>query len=267
MAILPDAIRAIGQGLTEFPPLGARTHLDLAIAASGASPPDATFSFCVSIGVLLALVLYCWRDIGKLGIGLAHVVRGKPSPARRFLTLILVAVLPPLLAEIFGREIVAALGDMVAIAGWVGIATGITLFVADRLGLTLRRTEHMGSGESAAIGLVSVLALLPGAGRTLGAVTLARFLGYERFDAARFAILITIPAMMAICALSGIAWFEAGTVWPGIDAAAGGGLAFLATLISIALTMQWLDRASFAPFAAYQVIAGGVLLTLAYRLA
>lgn len=267
MAILPDALHAIGQGLAEFLPLGARTHLDLAMAASGTGQPDATFSFCISIGVLLALMLYCWRDIGTLGIGIAHTVRGKSSPSRRFLNLILVAIVPPLLAEIFGREATAALGDLFVITGWVGIVTGITLFIADRLGLTLRRTEHMGSGESAAIGVVSVLALLPGAGRTLGAVTLARFMGYERFDAARFAILITIPAMMAVCALSGITWFEAGTIWPGIDAAAGGGLAFLATLVSIVVMMQWLDKASFTPFAAYQVITGGVLLVLAYRLA
>lgn len=223
--------------------MGARTHLDLARAALGAAPPDLVSSACICAGVLLALILYCFRDIGKLCVRIAHVARGKRSPARRFLFLILASSLPPLLGETFALPALGGISNPALIAGWAAIATGLVLFLADRLGLMLRRIEHVGSFEAAGIGLAWLLALVPGAGRTTGSMVLARFLGYERIEAARFALLIAIPSTVVVFATVAVASIETGietglALLPSADAATAGGLAFAAALAAIALMMQ-----------------------------
>lgn len=267
MAILPDAFHAIGHGLADFLPLGARTHLGLAEQAIFGGPPEPLFQGLVHIGAIIGLLLFCWRDVGTICIGIAHLARGRRSPAKQLLVLFLAASLPPVLIEIFSGDVPWAMSNVMAIAGWAGIATAVLLFVADRLGLTLRRIQHLSAGEATALGAAWVLTLVPGAGQTLGPVALGRFLGYERVEVARFALLLAIPATATTAVQSAIAWFDAGMAPPSIGAWAGAGAALVGTLTAIGMMMQWLRRGSFAPFAAYQLLAGGILLALSYRLA
>lgn len=267
MAILPDAFHAIGHGLADFLPLGARTHLGLAEQAIFGGPPEPLFQGYVHAGALIGLLLFCWRDVGKICIGIAHLARGKRSPAKQFLFLFLAASFPPVLVEIFSGQALRAMSDVMAIAGWTGIATAVLLFAGDRLGLTLRRIQHLSAGEAIALGVAWVLTLVPGAGQTLGSVALGRFLGYERVEVARFALLLAIPATATTVVQGAITWFDAGMAPPSIDALAGAAAALVGTLAAIGMMMQWLRRGSFAPFAAYQVLASGILLALSYRLA
>jgi undecaprenyl-diphosphatase len=267
MAILPDALHAVGQGLSAFIPAGIRTHLDLAFEYFHLAPRSPLSVPMAELGAVFALLLYGWQDIGRLAVGFAHVLRGKRSPARRFLVLIVAACLPALLIEAL---IVAGLpaipGNILMIASWAGIGTGILLLVADRVGLTLRRLEHLGAADGAAIGLGWLLVLVPGAGRTLGVMALARFLGYERQDSARLAILIATPATL-VAAIGGV--IEDGGLRlepPPIGAVVSGGVALIAAFIAVSMMLAWLRRGAFTPFAGYQILAGGTLLVAAYRL-
>ena len=90
-------------------------------------------------------------------------------------------------------------------------------------------------------------------------------LGYERTEAARFSLLLAIPAISGAGVLVGHDLYQTGNLSLGIDAAIAAGLSFLTALIAIALMMRWLRHASFGPFAVYRVFLGAVLLWFVYQ--
>jgi undecaprenyl-diphosphatase len=141
---------------------------------------------------------------------------------------------------------------------------GVVLYVVDRSCLTVRRIEHMRWGGALAIGLAQVLALVPGTSRAGITMTAARALGYERTEAARFSMLLSIPVIAAAGVLEGFELWRAGDAELTLSVALAVAMAFGAALAAIGLLMRWLTRASFTPFVVYRVALGAALLWLAY---
>jgi len=150
------------------------------------------------------------------------------------------------------------------VVAWATIGFGILLYIADRSTLTLRRIEHMTFAAGLAIGAAQILALIPGTSRSGITMTAGRFLGFERVEAARFSLLLAIPAILGAGALAGSDLYESGNMVLGHEALIGAALAFVVALISIVLMIGWLRRASFTPFVIYRVLLGGLLLWWVY---
>ena len=148
--------------------------------------------------------------------------------------------------------------------GWTMVGFGALLFLADRMGMTLRRIEHMSGGTALAIGLAQAIALVPGAGRIGVTMTAARLLGFERTDAARFAMLLGVVPVVAFVGWH--SWTLSRTQgWAmGTEGAIAAGVAFVAALGAIAFLMRWLKRGSLAPFALYRLLVGAALLYTVY---
>ena len=95
-------------------------------------------------------------------------------------------------------------------------------------------------------------------------ITAARFLGYERASAARFSLLLAIPAILGASVLKGLDIFFSDNVNLGIDFLIAAGISFCAALASISIMMKWLNRAGFMPFVVYRIIMGALLLAWVY---
>jgi undecaprenyl-diphosphatase len=114
------------------------------------------------------------------------------------------------------------------------------------------------------IGLAQVLALIPGTSRSGITMTAGRFLGFERVEAARFSLLLSIPAILGAGSLAGYDLYHSGNAVLGYTALVGAALAFGTALIAIVLMMGWLKRASFTPFVVYRILLGAALLWWVY---
>ncbi len=108
------------------------------------------------------------------------------------------------------------------------------------------------------------MALIPGTSRSGITMTAARFCGFERIEAARFSLLLAVPAILGASVLAGYDLYRLEDLRIGLDAAIAAVLAFAAALAAIAAMMSWLRHASFTPFVVYRVLLGGVLLYLIY---
>ena len=122
----------------------------------------------------------------------------------------------------------------------------------------------MGIGDAFLIGVSQALALIPGASRAGLTITMARFLGYDRKTAARFSLLLAIPAILGASTLKGIELVGANDLILGIDVLIAVSVSFLAALASISIMMAWLTRVGFMPFVIYRVILGLALLIWVY---
>ena len=129
---------------------------------------------------------------------------------------------------------------------------------------TIRTTEPLTAGHALINGVCQVLALIPGTSRAGITMTAARALGYERIDAARFSMLLSMPTILAAGALVGYKLYDAGDMELSLAAGLAAGLAFITALATIGAMMAWLKRASFTPFVIYRVALGGYLLWWAY---
>jgi undecaprenyl-diphosphatase len=271
--MLHVVILAIVQGITEFLPISSSGHLVLVwegVQASGMQVPEQTMSqqltldVAVHVGTLLAVCIYFRRDIGVMLVGLGKVFGGRLDAGARLAFFILLSALPlAVVGGLFKDAIALNLHDIEVVA-WATIGFGIVLYLADRAGMTLRRIEHMTVLSAILIGLAQVLAVIPGTSRAGITMSMARILGFERAEAARFSMLMAIPAIAGAGLLVSVDLIDAGDVTLGANAIIAAGLAFVFALIAIAALMGWLQRASFTPFVVYRLILGVVLLGWIY---
>jgi undecaprenyl-diphosphatase len=266
-------VLALVQGITEFLPISSSGHLVLTwqvLDAQGWATPGQSdgdrliLDVAVHLGTLLAVVCYFRRDVGEMAAGLAGLATGRRNEGTRLAGLVLIATVPILLAGVALKDRITEHLRGEAVIAWATIGFALLLYLADRTGALARRLSRMRFGDAVVVGTMQILALVPGTSRAGITMTAARFLGYDRQEAARFSLLLAIPAILGAGALTGLDLYQSGNLRLGLDALIAASLAFLAALAAIWLMMRWLARASFTPFVVYRLFLGGVLLWLIY---
>ena len=264
MAIHHIVVLALIQGITEFLPISSSGHLILVSQLGGWPDQGLVIDVAVHVGTLGAVVLYFRRDIWAMATGLLLLVAGRREPGARLAFLVMVATVPVAAAGI-GVKLYAgeALRGLEVIA-WATLGFAIVLYVCDRVGLTLRRLEHLGVADAVIVGLAQVLALIPGTSRAGITMSAARVLGMERSEAARLSLLLSVPAILGAGVVEGYALYQTGDADLTVTVLIAALLAFLSALVAIAGMLAWLRRATFTPFVVYRVLLGGGLLYIAY---
>ena len=90
----------------------------------------------------------------------------------------------------------------IAVIGYATIFFGILLFVSDKNKEEKKLTLSISNKEAFIIGLYQILALIPGTSRSGITISGARFLKFNRVDAAKFSFLLSIPTLSAAFILS-----------------------------------------------------------------
>ncbi len=269
LPLLHVFILAVVQGLTEFLPVSSSGHLNVAWKLFdwvGWAVPENTSSdrqiinIAVHMGTLLAVCLYFWRDLAQIAAGLTKIFVGQMNPGARLAFYIVLGSLPIVIVGFFFKEQITGLQENIRVIAWATIGFGVLLLIADRTGLTVRRVEHLGATGALFIGLMQVLAFIPGTSRSGITMTAARFLGFERAEAARFSLLLSIPAILGAGVLAGLDLYRGADAQLGFDALVAAVIAFVMAFLAIALMFRWLRRAGFMPFVVYRLFLGAALL-------
>ncbi len=218
----------------------------------------------VHIGTLLAVCLYFQKDLRTMFVDSLKVFTGKIEPGFKLLLLLVLATIPVMIAGYALKQYGQGFLRSIEVVAWANIFFAVVLWGADRVGLMIRRIEHMRWSEALIIGLMQVLALIPGTSRSGITMTGARIFGYERQEAARFSMLMSIPTILGAGLLLLLDLRASGDMALGIDVLLAAGFAFVTALIAIALLMRWLKAASFTPFVIYRLALGAVLLWFIY---
>ncbi len=264
MTLVHLIVIAVVQGITEFLPISSSGHLALAPKLACWPDQGLLIDVAVHVGTLGAVITYLWRDVWMMLVGLTRLTAGCRDPGVKLMVLLSLATVPVIVAGLLIHLYAgAALRDVVVI-GWATVGFGVVLYACDRFGPMVRRIEHLNAVSALLIGLAQVAALIPGASRAGVTMSAARIMGYERQDAARFSMLLSIPTIIAAGALAGVDLAASGDARLQADAVMAAGLAFVTAYIAIALMMRWLRRASFTPFVVYRIVVGVGVLAFAY---
>lgn len=270
MPLLHILILAVVRGITEFLPVSSTGHLALAWeifdpahwqVADQSQSDHLIIDVAVRVGTLGAVCLYFWRDLWNMVVGLVRLLTGQATPGARLALNVVIGTVPVVAVGVLFKDLLTeSVYNDVRVLAWTSIGFGVLLFAADRLGMTVRRVEHITWVQALIVGLAQVLAFIPGTSRSGITMTAARFMGYERPEAARFSLLLSIPAILGCGALEGLDLMKAGDVQLHAAAFVAAAIAFVMALIAIALMLRWLRRAGFTPFVAYRIAFGAAIL-------
>ncbi len=266
-------VLGIVQGLTEFLPVSSSGHLQLVPWLFGwddfgdNQDLETAFDVAVHLGTLVGVLAYLWRDVVKLvGAGLTMAVRREPTQEGKTAWLLLATILPASIVGVLGGDLLDKLDDDIWLTALTLIGFGLLLLVADRLGGT-RSADTFGWRDAAVLGLAQACALQPGVSRSGVTVTAARWLRFDRSDAARLVFLMSIPiiagagvySFLDIGGLDGIPDdFRAPFLWGMASSAVTG-------FVAVWGLLKFVRTRNFTPFVIYRVLLGlavlGILAT------
>ena len=269
---------AVVQGVTEWLPISSSGHLILVPELFGWPDQGPLVDAMAHLGTLAALLVYFNKEAASLVRGAFHVTLGKEVEGRRvrltedskLLLLIALATPPGLVLGLFYAF--TDLKDVLrnpAIIVFSLSGFGVLLWIADTVGKRVKTLADMTWTNAALIGLAQALAFIPGTSRSGITMTMARLLGFERRDAARFGMLAGVPLFL----MSG-AYATLTVALEGAYAVAPDGslieislmqamtvlvFAFFAGWAAIWLLMNVVVRIGFLPFVIYRLGLAGFL--------
>lgn len=256
---------AIIQGITEFLPVSSSAHLVLLPQLTGLQDQGQAVDVAVHVGTLAAVVLYFWTDVKRATLGLKHLSRAQQTAEANLALCLVIATIPVVIAGLILK--LTGLDDAmrsVAVIGWTMIIFGIVLYWADQKGPTTRPATGWTLKHAWILGLWQAVALIPGTSRSGACITGARMLGYDREGAARIAMLMSIPTIIASGTLVGLEVAADADLQTAKDGAIAAVFAFFSALLALTLMMRLLRSISFTPYVIYRVILGVILLWIAY---
>ncbi len=270
MSLLQLVLLSIVQGITEWLPISSSAHLILLHDWFGTTEESLLIDVMAHLGTLFAMVAYFRKDVwaailgGLELVGIGRQAGNCLSERARLALFILIATPFGLAAGLLFLASGEGLQAMLRSPETIAIATivfGLALWAGDVLGKRVRVQEQMLPRDAMIIGASQMLAFIPGTSRSGITMTAALLLGFKRTEAARFAMLISGPLILAggLLAFLGLAMGgEAGaSLNEGLIVAV---LSFVSGYASIWGLMALLERMSFLPFVIYRLLLGTAIL-------
>ena len=253
-------ILGIVEGVTEYLPVSSTGHLILATELLGFDASAwAVFNIAIQPGAILAVVVLYWRTFRDVIVGLFH----RSASAIAFVRNILLAFLPAAVLGVLLGDYIEMLLENAVVVGWALIIGGIAILVVERFA----RPQDCGGvaavsmRQSAMIGLVQCLAMIPGVSRSGATILGAMSFGVDRKTAAEFSFFLAVPTLSGATALQLFKhWDDIPTgqlAWIGL----GSLVSFVVAVIVVKGFMAIVTRYGFAPFAWYRIVAGAAALT------
>lgn len=254
------------QGLTEFLPVSSSGHLILFSKFTTFPDQGLALDVAVHVGSIIAVMIYFSETIWSMikGVFKTWFIPNFKNAGAKLFWLIVVGTIPAVIAGLFLVKTGTDELRSARLIGWTMLCFGIVLYLADKIGMTIRKIEHLGLLDAILIGLAQCLALIPGTSRSGITITMGRFLGLERREAAKFAMLLSIPTIAGAGALVGWELFQQGNLSEIIYAMDGITYSFIASIIAIYIIMWWLKKSTFLPFVIYRIFLGSYLLLDSY---
>ena len=247
------------QGVTEFLPISSSGHLVLFTQLTNWEDQGLFTDISVHFGTLFAVVIYLRKDIYYF---LTNIFQFKLFEDQ-IIFKISIATLHAIILGYFIYDYVSLYFRSIQLIALSSIVFAIILFFADRVKMESKGWNRVTYTEALIVGLFQVLAFIPGASRAGVTITGARLLGYDRVNAARFSMILSIPIILASMTLSLINALNEEYVAVNLYQSFFASLvAFITALLSIIFLMRFIKKANFNIFIIYRIFLGIILLAI-----
>ncbi|MAI19723.1 MAG: hypothetical protein CMF28_00570 [Kiritimatiellaceae bacterium] len=253
---LKVVVLAVVQGVTEFLPVSSSGHLVLGRELLGLEVGSGgMLEVVLHAGTLVSVVVFYGARLRAL---LGGVVRGDGA-SLRYVGLVGLGIVPAVGLGWVARDALGTVFDRPSWAGAFLMVTGGYLLLTH----WARPVERALRVRSVVwIGLVQMLALLPGISRSGSTICTARLLGVSPKVAAEFSFMMSIPLLLGVVIFEGVSGWRANAIGAGearvlalgFVVAAGVGYGALRWLVLL------LERGRFWRFGIYCLVVGALSL-------
>ena len=184
-------ILSIVQGISEFLPVSSSAHLIIFSNIINFSNNSLIFDVGLHLGSLLAILFYFRKE-------LLNILNDK-----KLFNLLLIGSIPLILFGyiFYTTDIINSFRNLKIIA-WTTLIFGLLMYFSDTFKIKKKIEKDLTIKNILIIGVMQILAIIPGVSRSGITITAGRFLNFDRYDSAKISFYLSIPALMGASVLS-----------------------------------------------------------------
>ena len=177
-------ILAFIQGFSEFIPVSSSGHLIIVSEIYNFNTSSLQLDISFHLGSLFAIIFYFRNDLQNI------------TKNKNLFSLIILGSLPLIIIGyiFFTTGLIDYFRNLKIIA-WTTLIFGLILFFADRSQIKQKLDTNLNYKIILVVGLLQVLAIIPGVSRSGIVITASRFLNFDRVDSSKIAFYLSIPAL------------------------------------------------------------------------
>ncbi len=251
--IIQILIISIIQGIAEFIPVSSSAHINLLSNIFNYEKIEMAINVSAHFGSLVAVLFYFNKEIYDF-------TKNKNLFYKAIIASMPIFIIGYILIEL---NVISGLRTL-EIMGWTTIIFGILLYFSDKFKIKLKMKNNFTFKNALIIGFYQTLALIPGVSRSGIIITGARFLKFDRVDAAKISFLLSIPSLGAWSLYGFFNLIKQNDQILNISSILTAFLSFIFSYITIKYFLIYLGKFNLNLFVIYRLILGTILLTVVY---
>jgi len=264
LEIFKAIILGVIQGTTEFLPVSSSGHLVLASKILNFQEQGVVFDVFAHMGTLLSVIFVFRKDLLEMIKAPFLLLKGSVEPQVKDYFLwdiyVIVGTIPIVICGLLLNDYIDQIFDSELVVYCMLAVTGILMYSS---ALLKERGVALNCSRSFVIGIAQATAIMPGLSRSGSTIFAGMALGMERATAARFAFIMSVPAILGAVILKSGEMFHSQNSMNGMLAiGAGTIMSAIAGYFSIVLLLDIVKRNRLRWFGYYclTVSAIGFLL-------
>lgn len=268
--ILKSILFGIVEGITEWLPVSSTGHMIileslLDVKESYGQEFWDFFLVAIQLGAIIAVIICFFNKLWPFGKN--KEVEVKKNTWLIWLKVIIACLPAAIIGLFFDDWLNEHLYNSITVTITL-ILYGILFIVIEifnkKRNFKINDMKEMSLQIALIIGLIQLLALIPGTSRSGVTILGAMLIGCNRTVAAEFSFFLSIPVMLGASLLKGIKFFMNNTINTNqiIFLVVGLLVAFIVSLLVIKLLMKYIKKHDFKIFGYYRIILGVILLVL-----
>ena len=184
-------ILSIVQGISEFLPVSSSAHLIVFSNIIDFSNKSLIFDVGLHLGSLLAILFYFRKELLNI------------RNDKKLFNLLLIGSIPLILFGyiFYSTGIINSFRNLKIIA-WTTLIFGLLMYFADTFNIKKKIEKDLTIKNILIIGVMQILAVIPGVSRSGITITASRFLNFDRHDSTKISFYLSIPALMGASVLT-----------------------------------------------------------------
>lgn len=262
--IIKHIILGIIQGFTEPLPISSSGHVYILRSILNVGElTDLNFEIIVNFGSLIAILLIYYKDIKKLIINFFKYFKVKNEETKndfKYCILIILGVIPIGIVGFLFKDQIENFLNSTKIIGISFLITALFLYLVRNI-KGKKNDNDLTWKDALIIGLVQIIAVIPGISRSGSTLIAALFCNVKRDSALKYSFMLYIPISVGTTLLG----IKDLITMPNIhEMILPYGLGFIASLIVSFFTLRWfmnvVKKGKFIYFSIYCLILGLAIL-------
>ncbi len=272
MDLIQALILGIVEGLTEFLPVSSTGHLTITESLLGLPVDDpgvTAFTAIIQVGAILAVLVFFWADIARLGAAWFRGVfqpESRSHPDYRFAWYVIIGSIPIGIVGFAAKDLITGGLRSLWVVVVALVAWSFVMVAAERAGRRDRNEQEVNLKDTLVIGFVQCIALIPGVSRSGATISAGLFRNLDRVTATRLSFFLSIPALITAGAYEALT--EAGSISTSVGwgpTIVGTVVSFIVAYATIAWLLRFVAKHSITVFVGYRIglaaIVAGLFLT------